>query len=102
MSLIDAEHPWFKANVGLPGVNETPRDLARCACAIADDGVMHVRVRCDARRAHHVQHRGHGRAKQPVVCRAPLVLQNGTRIGSPCVIDRTTRWLSDARVTMPQ
>lgn len=31
MSLVDEERQWFKANVGLPGVNETPRDVAFCA-----------------------------------------------------------------------
>ena len=28
ISLLDAHRQWFKANVGLPGVKETPRDVA--------------------------------------------------------------------------
>ncbi|MDH5540449.1 MAG: GAF domain-containing protein [Rhizobacter sp.] len=42
LSLVDAERQWFKANVGLPGVAETPRDVAFCAHAIASDKMMEV------------------------------------------------------------
>lgn len=31
ISLIDSDRQWFKANVGLPGVMETPRDVAFCS-----------------------------------------------------------------------
>ena len=42
VSLIDHDRQWFKANVGLPGVTETPRDVSFCAHAILDDGVFEV------------------------------------------------------------
>ena len=42
VSLIDHDRQWFKANVGLPGVTETPRDVAFCAHAIFDDGIFEV------------------------------------------------------------
>src|SRR5690606_11776225 len=35
ISLIDEERQWFKANVGLEGTNETPRDVAFCAYKLA-------------------------------------------------------------------
>lgn len=37
ISLIDADRQWFKANVGLPGVTQTARDLALCAHAVLGD-----------------------------------------------------------------
>lgn len=32
VSLVDIERQWFKANIGLDGVVETPRDISFCAC----------------------------------------------------------------------
>ena len=42
ISLVDGERQWFKANVGLPGATETPRDMAFCAYAIHNDGIFEV------------------------------------------------------------
>jgi diguanylate cyclase len=40
VSLVDRERQWFKANIGLPGVSETPRDSAFCAHALASDELL--------------------------------------------------------------
>ncbi|MDH4392758.1 MAG: hypothetical protein QE285_15205 [Aquabacterium sp.] len=43
ISLIDHDRQWFKANVGLPGVRQTPRDQAFCAHAVPGDQLLEVR-----------------------------------------------------------
>jgi len=94
ISLVDAERQWFKAAVGLPGVNETPRDIAFCAHAILTDGVMEVPdATQDARFAHN-----------PLVTDAPdirfyagaplMAGADGDRVGTLCVLDHKARQLT--------
>jgi diguanylate cyclase (GGDEF)-like protein/PAS domain S-box-containing protein len=93
VSLIDAERQWFKAQVGLPGVGETPRDISFCGHAILQEDVFEVPdARADARFA-----------ANPLVTSAPdigfyagapLTLPGGERIGTLCVIDHHARRLT--------
>ena len=93
ISLIDDDRQWFKANVGLPGVTETPRDVAFCAHAILDDGIFEVPdALADPRFS-----------DNPLVAQAPdirfyagatLRLSDGAHVGTLCVIDRVPRRLS--------
>lgn len=97
LSLVDEERQWFKANVGLPGVNQTPRDVAFCAHAIADDALFEVPDATQDERF----------LDNPLVvgdpgirfyAGVPLIVAGGARIGTLCVIDRQARQLSEAQV----
>ncbi len=94
ISLLDARRQWFKANVGLPGVTETDRDVAFCAHAVRGEDVFEVE---DATRDQRF-------AENPLVtgdpsirfyAGMPICLPDGHRIGTLCVIDRIPRKLSE-------
>ncbi len=92
VSLVDMERQWFKANVGLPGVNETPRDVAFCSHAIQDDALFEVPdARLDARFSANPLVTGDPDIR--FYAGAPLVLDDGARVGTLCVIDRQARQL---------
>lgn len=93
ISLVDADRQWFKANYGLPGVCETPRDVAFCAHTILQDEMLEV----------------HDAREDPRFCGNPLVTGapgirayvgvplrlDGGRVGTLCVIDFTPGALDD-------
>ncbi len=96
LSLVDEQRQWFKANIGLPGVSETHRDLAFCAHAIHGDQVFEVPDALqDARFADNplVTQEPHIR----FYAGAPVQLSDGSRIGTICVIDRQPRQISDTQ-----
>ena len=96
LSLVDAERQWFKANVGLPGINETPRDIAFCAHGIASDTLFEVPdATLDARFADNPLVTGTPDIR--FYAGAPLVLPGGERIGTLCVVDRHARRLDAAQ-----
>ncbi len=99
VSLIDADRQWFKANVGLPGIGQMPRDVAFCDHAIRQDGLFEVRDAADDLRF----------AANPQVigppgirfyAGAPLVLASGDRIGTLCVLDRQARRLTPQQAAL--
>ncbi len=96
LSLIDDQRQWFKANLGLPGVQQTPRDFAFCAHAILERDVMAVAdARTDPRFADNPFVTGEPGIR--FYAGAPLTLPSGERLGTLCVIDRAPRQLSDAQ-----
>ena len=96
VSLIDRSRQWFKARVGLPFA-ETPRGASLCAHAIVSRGPMIVRdTLADPRFAEHplVQGEPHVRFYAAV----PLVLEDGSALGTVCVMDRVPRMLSPQQI----
>jgi len=97
--LVDGQRQWFKANIGLTGIRETPRDVAFCAHAIEGDELLEVRDALDDPRF----------SDNPLVvgqthirfyAGAPLVLPQGERVGTLCVVDRQTRRLDAQQIEM--
>lgn len=96
VSLVDEERQWFKANLGLEGVDETPRELAFCAHALLERGLLEVEdARRDARFADNALVTGAPDIR--FYAGMPLALADGARIGTLCVIDRVPRQLTDTQ-----
>jgi PAS domain S-box-containing protein len=90
VSLVDEDRQWFKANVGLEGVSETPRSHAFCAYTIQNaESLVVPDATKDERFLRNVLVTG------PPFIRfyagAPLLLGSDIRLGSLCVIDTVAR-----------
>jgi len=96
ISLIDHDRQWFKANLGLPGVSQTPRTLAFCAHAILEDGLLEIPdARLDARFAENALVTGDPNIR--FYAGAGLHLSDGSCVGTLCVIDRQPRQLNETQ-----
>ncbi|MGC3985866.1 MAG: diguanylate cyclase [Pseudorhodoferax sp.] len=97
LGFIDAQRQWFKAQVGMPGLTETARDVAFCEHAIQSDRLLLVP---DAMRD--VRFSDHPGVRGPPNLRfyagAPLVLADGARVGTLCVADHRPRALDEAQI----
>ena len=101
IALVDAQRQWCKANIGLPGLDETPRDVAFCAHTILSPDVLEVPdARADSRFANNPLVTG-----DPAIrfyAGAPVTLSSGARVGTVCVLDVVPRTLDAARRSMLQ
>ena len=96
ISLIDADRQWFKADVGLGGLSETPREYAFCAHTIQSDDLMEVPdARDDPRFAASPFVRNEPGIR--FYAGAPLVLPSGERVGTLCVLDMNARRLNSTQ-----
>ena len=87
ISLVDEHRQWFLSQVGLPGVHQTPREQAFCAHTILSNGVLEVPdAQQDPRFADNPLVTGAPHIR--FYAGAPLLLPNGTRVGTLCVIDQ--------------
>ena len=101
ISLIDEQRQWFKSNLGLPGVEETPRDVAFCDHAIRDAALFEVPdATLDARFAANPLVTGAPDIR--FYAGAPITLPGGERIGTVCVIDRAPHQLDEHQRRMLQ
>ena len=92
ISLIDEARQWFKANVGLPGLTETSREIAFCAHAIRDEGLFEIPdAAMDPRFANNPLVTGDPKIR--FFAGVTLCLRDGAHIGTLCVIDRRPRQL---------
>lgn len=93
ISLVDAERQWFKARLGLD-VEETPRDVAFCAHAIAGHGMLEVPdALADARFRDNPLVTAEPKIR--FYAGAPLLTTGGHALGTLCVIDRVPRRLDE-------
>jgi PAS domain S-box-containing protein len=97
ISLVDRDRQWFKSNYGLPGVSETPRDVAFCSHAILQSQPFIVPDALNDSRF----------ADNPLVSAEPkirfyagipLINRRGHGVGTLCVIDRVPRELSSSQI----
>jgi PAS domain S-box-containing protein len=93
ISLLDLERQWFKANYGLPGVNQTPREIAFCVQTVTRGELFEVE---DA--SEHPLFSGNplviGEPHIRFYAGAPVRLSGGAVVGTLCVIDRKPRRLA--------
>ena len=93
LTLVDQDRLWFKAELGLGGLRESPRERAFCARAIeSDDGLEVPDARDDPRFAANPFVSGEPGVR--FYAGAPLVLPTGERVGTLCVLDTQARRLT--------
>lgn len=101
VSLIDEQRQWFKAQTGMPGTGETPRQHAFCAHAIQSGEVLEVPdAQLDPRFRDNPYVTGDPHIRY--YAGAPLSLPTGERVGTLCVIDRAPRRLAPAQLQLLQ
>lgn len=93
ISLIDGQRQWFKSRQGLEAT-ETPRDISFCGHAILDNELFCVYdAAADPRFADNPLVTGAPDIR--FYAGAPLILNDGERVGTLCAIDRVPRSLSE-------
>ena len=96
VSLLDGERQWFKAKVGLLNMSQTERKVAFCTYAIGGDDLMEV---CDATQDPRfiANPMVTGEPNIRFYAGVPLVMPDGERLGTLCVLDQKRRSLSDVQ-----
>ena len=93
VSLVDVDRQWFKSRRGID-VEETPREMSLCAHAILGADVLQVEdTLADERFADNPLVSGDPRLR--FYAGMPLMLDDGSRVGTLCVADYLPRHLDD-------
>lgn len=94
ITLVDDKRQWFKANVGFPGVTETPREGSFCAHTIEQDSLFEVQ---DAKQDERFWDNPMviGNPDIRFYCGVPIKLPMGENIGALCVIDTKPNYLNE-------
>ena len=99
ISLIDEERQWFKSNIGLAGVAETPRDIAFCAHTILDNSVLEVsNALNDKRFSDNPMVTGYPNIR--FYAGAPVVLPDNKIVGTLSVIDTSSKNLDESQIAL--
>lgn len=95
ISLIDTNRQWFKANIGLQGTSETPKDVAFCSHTIKDtNDILEIPdATVDPRFGQNPLVTGEPNIR--FYAGAKLTLSNGAAVGTLCVIDRKPNQLTE-------
>ena len=100
VSLIDQDRQWFKSHAGLDA-RETPRDISFCGHAILGDDVFLVSdASRDPRFLDNPLVTGEPNIRFYAGC--PLVVGNGHKLGTLCIIDSRPRKLTPADIELLQ
>ncbi|MBP0591231.1 sensor domain-containing diguanylate cyclase [Paraburkholderia sp. LEh10] len=93
VTLVDSHRQWFKSHPGLEA-SETPRDVSFCGHAILGDELFLVNdASLDARFADNPLVKGEPNIR--FYAGYPLTVDNGSRLGTLCLIDVKPRALDD-------
>ena len=93
VSLVDTDRQWFKSRRGT-AVEQTPREMSLCAHAILGSDVLQVEDTLnDPRFAENPLVTGGPRLR--FYAGMPLMLDDGSRVGTLCVADHQPRHLDD-------
>jgi PAS domain S-box-containing protein len=94
ISVIDRDRQWMRACVGMPGLTETPRDIAICSHTILSDDLLEVPdLTKDARFSDNPLVTGGTRIR--FYAGIPVCMRDGSRVGAICAIDSEPRVLTD-------
>ena len=90
VSFTDEERVWFKANVGMPGVEQVSRGVSLCSLAILSDEPTvfkdSTKERCLLANTQVI-----GEFGLRFYAGAPLRTSEGFNIGTLCIVDKTPR-----------